>query len=130
MKKTEYDFELLFRALADRTRLRVINLVGDEEVCVCFLVEVLKTSQPKVSRHLDYLRRAGLVSSRREGKWMNYRLCNPGDADAARIFRDVRDWLARNSEMNNDRIRLEKLCGASHVSAQLQRAPRPVSLGA
>ena len=130
MKKREYDFELLFRALADRTRLRVINLIGNEEVCVCFLVEVLKTSQPKVSRHLAYLRRAGLVSSRREGKWMNYRLCEPGDADAARIFCDVREWLATNAEMHNDIIRLEKLCCAPHLPAQLQRAPRPAALGA
>ena len=128
MKNKQYDFELLFRAFADRTRLRVINLVGNEEVCVCFLVEVLNTSQPKVSRHLAYLRRAGLVSTRREGKWMHYRLCEPGDRDAARIFRDVREWLARNPEMHNDKIRLEKLSCAVHLPAQLQRAPRPASL--
>ncbi|HZJ43700.1 MAG TPA: metalloregulator ArsR/SmtB family transcription factor [Pyrinomonadaceae bacterium] len=108
--------------------MRVINLVGNEEVCVCFLVEVLNTSQPKVSRHLAYLRRAGLVSTRREGKWMHYRLCEPGDRDAARIFRDVREWLARNPEMHNDKIRLEKLSCAAHLPAQLQRAPRPASL--
>ena len=56
-----YDVQLLFRALADRTRLRLLNLMGEDEVCVCFLVEALKLSQPKISRHLAYLRRAGIV---------------------------------------------------------------------
>ena len=56
-----YEMELLFRALADRTRLRLINLMGEDEVCVCFLVEALKLTQPKISRHLAYLRGAGSV---------------------------------------------------------------------
>ena len=90
MSGKEYSIELLFKALADRTRLRVINLIGDDEVCVCFFVEVLNTNQPKISRHLAYLRRAGLVSPRREGKWMHYRLVEPPDAHAAKIFREVR----------------------------------------
>ena len=60
MGNKHYSIELLFKALADRTRLRLINLMGDTEVCVCFFVEVLKTNQPKISRHLAYLRRAGV----------------------------------------------------------------------
>src|SRR6185295_3262184 len=94
-----YRIEFLFKALADHTRLRLINLIGDDEVCVCFFVEVLKINQPKISRHLAYLRRAGVVSARREGKWMHYRLVEPPDPNAARIFREVRDWLANNPEM-------------------------------
>ena len=122
MIKKQYDFELLFRALADRTRLRLINLVADGEVCVCSLVEVLNTSQPKVSRHLAYLRRAGLVSPRREGKWMHYRLCEPADAYAAQIFREVRVWLASNPEMNVEKIRLEKLLIGPQAPQPLQKA--------
>jgi len=124
----EYDIELLFKALADRTRLRVINLIGDEEVCVCFFVEVLKTNQPKISRHLAYLRRAGLVSTRREGKWMHYRVVEPPDPHAARIFREVRTWLANDATMQRDRSRLMKICCAPRLPMQLQRAPRPKAM--
>ncbi len=128
MSAKEYSRELLFKALADRTRLRVINLIGDDEVCVCFFVEVLNTNQPKISRHLAYLRRAGLVSTRREGKWMHYRLVEPPDAHAARIFSEVRGWLANNAEMQRDKARLAKLCCAPQLPLQLQRAPRPTSI--
>src|SRR6187549_4212938 len=82
-KEKAFDREMFFRALADSTRLRIINLIGDQEVCVCFFVEILKTNQPKISRHLAYLRRAGVVSSRREGKWMHYRIVRPSDPHAA-----------------------------------------------
>src|SRR5882762_4480918 len=89
----EYDIELLFKALADRTRLRVINLIGDEEVCVCFFVEILRTNQPKISRHLAYLRRAGIVGARRQGPWMHYRIVEPPDRDAARVLTNTLAWL-------------------------------------
>ena len=124
----EYDIELLFKALADPTRLRLINLIGEEEVCVCFFVEVLKTNQPKISRHLAYLRRAGLVSTRREGKWMHYRVVEPPDPHAARIFREVRTWLANDAAMQRDRSRLMKICCAPRLPMQLQRAPRPKAM--
>ena len=77
------DLAPLFAALADRTRLRLLNLIAGHEVCVCYLVEVLGLSQPKISRHLAYLRKAGVVAARREGKWMHYRLVQPADAPAA-----------------------------------------------
>ena len=128
MSAKDYSLELFFKALADRTRLRVINLMGDDEVCVCFFVEVLRTNQPKISRHLAYLRRAGLVSARREGKWMHYRVIEPPDAQAAKIFREVRDWLTRNPEMQRDKTRLTKLCCATQLPVTLHKAPRPASL--
>src|SRR4051794_37832610 len=65
---------LFYSALADVNRLRLLNLMKDGELCVCFLQGVLQTNQPKVSRHLAYMRKAGLVEARREGKWMYYRL--------------------------------------------------------
>src|SRR5229473_2977461 len=108
-KKT-FDMELFFQALGDRTRLRLIHLMGDDEVCVCFLVEVLRTNQPKISRHLAYLRKAGLVSARREGKWMHYRLETPPNEHAARMLAQVREWIAGESEMQSDRERLVKVC--------------------
>ena len=71
-KPTHFNMERFFQALGDATRLRLLNLMGDQELCVCYFVEILKQAQPKISRHLSYLRRAGIVETRREGKWMHY----------------------------------------------------------
>lgn len=128
MKSDNKEIEVLFRALADRTRLRLLSLMGDDEICVCFLVEVLKTNQPKISRHLAYLRRAGVVAARREGKWMHYRIVAPTDPHAARIFGEVRTWLAGDPVLQRDRERMNKLCCAPRLPVQLQRAPRPARL--
>lgn len=126
--ETEIVMEQFFRALADRTRLRLLNLMGGGEVCVCFFVEVLSVSQPKISRHLAYLRRAGVVASRREGKWMHYRLVEPAGATKRRVFREVRAWLREEREMQRDRERMLKMCCAVRLPVQLQGAPRPRGL--
>ena len=128
MGNKEYSIALLFKALADNTRLRLINLIGDDEVCVCFFVEVLKINQPKISRHLAYLRRAGVVSARRDGKWIHYRIVEPSNPHAANIFREVRAGLAEDPAMKTDRARLEKICCAPRLPVQLQRAPLPAGL--
>ncbi len=125
-----HNLELLFKALADHTRLRLINLLGESEVCVCFLVVILKTSQPKISRHLAYLRRAGIVATRREGKWMHYRLTDPPDDHAARIFREVLASLAEHPELQRDREKLNQFCCALQLPVRLQRAPKPIGLAA
>ena len=128
-KKTKtFDKEQFFRALADRTRLRLLNLLRTEEVCVCFFVETLKTNQPKISRHLAYLRRAGIVGVRREGQWMHYRIVEPGEADAAQVLRDTLSWLANDQEMQRDRDRLIKVCCAPQLPISIQGAPRPAGL--
>ena len=97
--------ETFFKALSDHTRLRLINLMQDEEICVCSCVEVLNANQPKISRHLAYLKRAGLVAGRREGKWTHYRLVEPADPYAANILHELRDSLANNPDMQNDKAR-------------------------
>lgn len=127
-KSKAFDKELFFRALADRTRLRLLHLMGADEVCVCFFVEILKTNQPKISRHLAYLRRAGIVDARREGQWMHYRIVEPTDPDAARVLRDVMTWLVNDQEMQRDRQRLVKICCAPQLPVAIQGAPRPSSL--
>ena len=127
-KQKAFDKELFFRALADRTRLRLLNLMGSDEVCVCFFVEILKTNQPKISRHLAYLRRAGLVTARREGKWMHYRLSPPDEPHAKRIFTQVLEWLKQDPEMLRDRTRLVSLCCSPRPPVQIQGAPRPASI--
>lgn len=123
-----FDKELFFRALADRTRLRLLNLIGSDEVCVCFFVEILKTNQPKISRHLAYLRRAGIVDVRREGQWAHYRIIEPPDAHATRVLKDTMSWLANDSEMQRDRQRLVKICCAPQLPINIQGAPRPARL--
>jgi ArsR family transcriptional regulator, arsenate/arsenite/antimonite-responsive transcriptional repressor len=125
MNKKNYKLDTLFKALADHTRLRLIGLMGDSEVCVCFFVVILKLSQPKISRHLAYLRRAGIVTARREGKWMHYRLIDPPDAHASRIFREVRTSLTEHPVFQKDRQRLTQLCCAGTLPVQLRHAPRP-----
>jgi len=127
MAQKSYNLDNLFKALADRTRLRLISLIGESEVCVCFLVEILKTSQPKISRHLAYLRRAQIVSARREGKWMHYRLTEPPDEHAARILREVRSSLGQHPEFQHDRKKLERVCCAVQLPVPLRRAPRPIA---
>ena len=114
-----------FRALADRTRLRLLNLVGEKEVCVCYFVAVLKLSQPKISRHLAYLRRAGIVGARRQGKWMHYRLLVPSDPHGARILKDALAWLQQDPEMRRDQSQLVRACCRRQAFVQLQDAPLP-----
>lgn len=105
-----FNLELFFAALADRTRLRLLNLMRDGEVCVCFFAETLGTNNPKVSRHLSYLKRAKLVTGRRDGKWMHYRIKEPKSKKAAVIFEGIMEMLKDEKEMQDDRERLSKVC--------------------
>ena len=120
-----FDLETFCLALADRTRLRLLNLMGDDEVCVCFFVEVLDEPQSKISRHQAYLRRAGLVETRRDGKWMHYRVVTPQHPRAAKVFAELRAWLAEENDMRRDRAQLMKVCCAPQLPIQLMHAPRP-----
>jgi ArsR family transcriptional regulator len=127
MGTRKLDLAQFFRALADRTRLRLLNLIGDREVCVCFFVEILGTNQPKISRHLAYLRRVGIVEARREGKWMHYRITEPPDPTAKRFLDEVRAWLAKDEAMKKDRSRLDGICCAVRPPARLRNAPLPAN---
>lgn len=115
----------VFRALADPTRLRLLNLISGREVCVCYFVEILRLRQPKVSRHLAYLRRAGLVASRRDGKWMHYRLEIPKHGAAAKILRETLNHLRDEPEMRRDVARLSSACCAPQKYHILRDAPHP-----
>lgn len=121
---------LFFAALADRTRLRLLNLMGDAEVCVCYFIEILGSPQPTISRHLAYLRKAGLVASRREATWVHYRIARPSDPAAAAVLAGVLEWLAADPEMVADRAKLASVCCAPQLPVQLRGAPRPVQLAA
>ncbi len=123
-----FDLTRLFAALADRTRLRLLNLMNGREVCVCYFVEILKQSQPKVSRHLAYLRRAGVVRARREGKWMHYRIERPGDAGAAAILDATLESFGSDREMLADWAQLDRACCRRDRFVTLQGAPVPTGL--
>ena len=120
------DLALLFAALSDPTRLRLLNLMDGREVCVCYFVEILGQGQPKISRHLAYLRRAGVVEARREGKWMHYRIVMPAHAGAAKILRETLSVLREDKRMQADLIRLNKACCAPRKLAALDGAPLPI----
>jgi ArsR family transcriptional regulator len=128
-KSHPFDMERFFQALGDNTRLRLLNLMGEQEICVCYLVEILGQPQPKVSRHLAYLRRAGIVAARREGKWMHYRIVMPSNPGAAQVLRQTLAWLREDRGMQADRARLSKACCAPSKLVALQSAPMPVVVG-
>jgi ArsR family transcriptional regulator len=119
----------LFAALADPTRLRLLNLMGGREVCVCYFVEILRQGQPKISRHLAYLRRAGLVAARREGKWMHYRILLQTDDAAASILAAVLASLGNDRLMQADLAKLDRACCAPLKLVTLEGAPRPARVG-
>jgi ArsR family transcriptional regulator len=115
----------LFAALADPTRLRLLNLMRGREVCVCYFVEILRQSQPKISRHLAYLRRAGVVSARREGKWMHYRMERPEDATGAAVLEMLLESLKNDAGMQADLMRLDRACCQPGKFVSLEGVPVP-----
>jgi ArsR family transcriptional regulator len=126
--KQTFNVERFFQALGDNTRLRLLNLMGDREICVCFFVEILGGPQPKISRHLAYLRRAGIVEARREGKWMHYRIVMPPHIGASQVLRQTLDWLKEEKMMQVDRTRLTKACCSPAKYALLEGAPLPTTI--
>ena len=111
MAKQMADMETLFKALADATRLRILGLLLTGEVCVCDIHESLKIPQPKASRHLAYLRRSGLVDTRRNGLWIHYRLGQLADPVMAAIVDAVRHALTHVDVVRRDGERLHKRTG-------------------
>ena len=105
------DMASLFRALGDATRLRILGLLLTGEVCVCHIHESLKIPQPKASRHLAYLRRAGLVEARRDGLWMHYRLADLPDPVRGAIVEAVARALSNLGTVRRDALRLQKRTG-------------------
>lgn len=122
------DTVTLFAALADPTRLQLLNLMNGREVCVCYFVEILNQSQPKISRHLAYLRRAGIVEARRDGKWMHYRIERPANAAAASILKATLKSFAQDRAMRADLARLQRACCQPRSFVTLQSAPVPAQV--
>ena len=98
----------VFKALSDETRLRVLVLLSERELCVCQLESALGLSQAKVSRHLTVLRNAGLVDDRREGLWIFYSLAKPGNELERSIHRILRGYFKRDSSFKEDLANMRK----------------------
>jgi ArsR family transcriptional regulator, arsenate/arsenite/antimonite-responsive transcriptional repressor len=114
MKRRLTATHTLFRAFADETRLRLLNLLLEGERCVCELCDILKVSQPNVSRHLGYLRRAGLVTMRQQGKWKYYAVAKNTVGVHRALLNCVRDCLRGVDVLKKDLRQLRKItlrCG-------------------
>jgi ArsR family transcriptional regulator len=127
VRTKQFDLPQFFQALGDTTRLRLLNIMGEQEVCVCYFVEILGGPQPKISRHLAYLRNAGIVSARREGKWMHYRIVMPPNIGASQMLRQTLNSLKDDKTMQADRARLTKAC-CSPAKYALDGAPLPAAV--
>jgi ArsR family transcriptional regulator len=106
MKPTLTTTPDLFRAFADPTRIRILNLLAEREICVCDLCTVLGEIQPKVSRHLAYLRRVGLVDVRQDGKWKHYRLVRHAKGLERSLINCIKTCLREINKLQDDMDRL------------------------
>ncbi|MBK5259037.1 MAG: metalloregulator ArsR/SmtB family transcription factor [Thermoanaerobaculia bacterium] len=120
------NLERLFQALADGTRLRLLNLLAEGELCVCYFVEILGEPQPKISRHLAYLRRAGLVETRRDGKWIHYRIGELESSALGETLEQILGILKLDPQMQRDLRALRTACCAVRLPPSIADAPRPV----
>jgi ArsR family transcriptional regulator, arsenate/arsenite/antimonite-responsive transcriptional repressor len=127
-RQKAFDIERFFQALGDNTRLRLLNLMGDQEICVCYFVEILNQPQPKISRHLAYLRNAGIVTTRRDGKWMHYRIATPPNEGAAKVLQEILQWFKEEKTMQADRAKLTKACWTPTKFVTLLGAPLPMPI--
>lgn len=111
--KAKSSIDAVFRAFSDKTRLRILNMLTVGELCVCDLVEVLDVPQPKASRHLAYLRRVGLVSSRKEGYWSYYRLADKRTALQSKLLEGLACCSAEMPEFAQDLKTVKTKCGSN-----------------
>ena len=108
LQQARVPVDRLFRAFSDRTRLRILHLLQDGEMCVCDLVGALKVPQPTASRHLAYLRRAGLVTVRKSASWSYYTLAEPRNGFHAKLLGCLSSCFDHVPELERDRTRSAK----------------------
>ena len=109
------ELENAFKALADKTRLRILTLLGDNEVCVCHVHDSLGLPQPTVSRHLAHLRRSGLVAARRDGVWMHYQVSSSLNPVIRGIVAGAVAALQRVPDTTEDRRQFQRAFGKLYV---------------
>ena len=101
------DLTQVYSALADPTRLRILSLLSEDEICVCHIHASLGVPQPTASRHLAYLRKSGLVEARRDGIWMHYRLAPIGNPVVAAVVKAALHALTHTAIREKDERRLQ-----------------------
>jgi ArsR family transcriptional regulator, arsenate/arsenite/antimonite-responsive transcriptional repressor len=109
------DLENVYKALADKTRLRILGLLGNNEVCVCHIHDTLGLPQPTVSRHLAYLRNSGLVAVRRDGVWMHYRLSGSLSPLVRGIVSGAIEALHQLPATSQDRKQFQRAFGRLYI---------------
>jgi len=109
------ELESLFKALADKTRLRILALLGNNEVCVCHIHDSLGLPQPTVSRHLAYLRKSGLVATRRDGVWMHYQVSRSLSPVIRGVVTAAVDAVQQLPATTQDRKQFERSFGQLYV---------------
>ncbi len=126
------ELESVFKALADKTRLRILALLGNNEVCVCHIHDSLALPQPTVSRHLAYLRKSGLVAARRDGVWMHYQLSRSLSPVLKDVVEAAVDALQQVPATTQDRKQFQRSFGQLYVldspaggACCAPRAPEP-----
>jgi ArsR family transcriptional regulator, arsenate/arsenite/antimonite-responsive transcriptional repressor len=124
-ERTLKDMATLFLALGDGTRLRVLNLMRHGDICVSAFTDVLGQSQPKVSRHLAYLRNAGLVEARRDGKWMHYSLAAGLDDKTRLLLHELFKWMEDQAALQKDTDRYAETGHQTSFQAFLPLLPEP-----
>ena len=113
----------LYQALADMTRLRILGILAqaaggaESELCVCHIHDGLGVSQPTASRHLAYLRKAGLVAARRDGVWMHYRMVRPADPVLASVFDAALHALGHADSTARDRAKVARAVDQATAAA-------------
>lgn len=108
----------VLKALADENRVRILNLLSEkEDLCVCEIREIIGLSQPTISSHLKTLENNGLVTFRKDGKWVNYSINPYSDTETKQILESIFEVIRKDSEVKKDQSRVnkvnrKKLCGA------------------
>lgn len=109
------ELENLFKALADKTRLRILALLGNNEVCVCHIHDSLGVPQPTVSRHLAYLRKSGLVAVRRDGVWMHYHVSRSLSPVVQHVLAAAMSVVQQLPATTQDRKQFQRAFGQLYV---------------
>lgn len=100
--------ERIFKAVADRNRLRILKLLQSRRMCVCELAYVLGIRQPSVSRHLKKLKRAGLIRDKQDGFWTDYVLNRNAGAYGDLVLRKLKSWISTDPVIKKDRKKAKK----------------------
>ena len=117
----------VFKALGDPTRIRIVGLLRAGEVCVCHIYETLGIPQPKASRHLAYLRRAGIVHGEKRGLWVYYRLASNVDAAVRGLIDAACSCISDLPTVRRDEARLTKKLGCCTPSDTPKSLDSPIA---